>query len=201
MCPLPPLSSTGHIHGDSCRTCHSPPLVSRFAIAANLKDYEAFTATWATDGVWRIMPPIDVTIQGCHTINEGICGLLGKWEWFVQIPHEGVITLKDEDHATGRWIISERAKPAHGEGGHFNHGIYLDHYVRENGQWKCARRGYNYRYLDESAHRTGHHSLQRGARALACFLKLTFMLVGYYLIDLFCAGAGVARTWFCSVLE
>ena len=120
-----------------------------FALAANLKDYALFTSTWARDGLWVITPPINVTIEGCHALNDGIERMLGMWEWFVQIPHHGKITL-DGDTATGVWMMSERAKPAEGPGGHFNHGIYQDAYVLEDGRWKFAQRTYHYLYLDDS---------------------------------------------------
>ncbi len=124
-------------------------LSARFAEAATLRDVDAFVDTWATDGVWRISPPIDRTFVGREEIAAAIPQMLAMWQWFVQMPLSGTIELAG-DEAQGRWLVTERARPAHGEGGHYNHGLYDDAYVREGGRWRFRSRTYHYLYLDES---------------------------------------------------
>ncbi len=125
-------------------------LTARFAEAAVLRDYAAFAETWAADGVWRITPPIDRTFVGRDEIAAAIPNMLALWEWFVQLPVSGTIAFAG-DEAYGRWLMTERARPVHGDGGHFNHGLYDDHYVRERGEWRFRSRTYHYLYLDDSA--------------------------------------------------
>ncbi len=124
-------------------------LVANFALAAMQRDYTRFSDTWAPEGVWRISPPINVEFSSRAAIAEAIPGMLARWQWFIQIPHSGVITLNG-DKATGEWIMTERAKPAAGSGGHFNHGLYRDAYVRHDGRWTFAERTYHYLYIDHS---------------------------------------------------
>jgi SnoaL-like domain len=124
-------------------------LVASFALAAMQRDYQRFSETWAPNGTWRISPPINVEFTTRANIASAIPSMLARWEWFIQIPHSGVITL-DGHSATGEWIMSERAKPATGGGGHFNHGLYRDVYVRHGERWMFAERTYHYLYIDQS---------------------------------------------------
>jgi SnoaL-like domain len=125
-------------------------LVATFALAAIHRDYPTFTATWATEGRWRISPPIDVEFVTRSTIGSVIPEMLARWAWFIQIPHSGVVTV-DGDRGSGQWIMSERARPASGEGGHRNEGLYEDQYIREDGRWRFLSRTYRYLYIDSSA--------------------------------------------------
>lgn len=139
-------------------------LPARFAEAATLRDHDAFVETWAEDGIWRISPPIDRTFAGRQAIAAAIPRMLALWEWFVQIPSSGTVQLAG-DEASGRWLVTERARPASGDGGHFNVGLYEDAYVREQGRWKFRSRTYHYLYLDESAPAGRGFSLDGGRLA------------------------------------
>lgn len=121
----------------------------RFADAANRRDYPAFKALWADAGVWHIGAPINLHFDGREAIGQAIETLLGRWEFFVQLPHAPVITLAG-DTATARWTVMEQARTLDRKTGNVNLSFYDDELVRDGGQWRFLKRAYATRYADET---------------------------------------------------
>lgn len=121
----------------------------RFADAANHRDYDAFAALWTEDAVWQILPPIDVRFTARREIRAAIENLLGRWDFFVQMPHAPVVELEG-DRARSRWTVQEIARSADRTRGNFNLAFYHDELVRLDGRWLYAHRTYHTRYFDDS---------------------------------------------------
>ncbi len=124
-------------------------LGDRFADAANRRDYDAFVATFAPDGVWDIGAPMNVRVQGHDEIAGSIRKLLEGWEWFAQMPHAPSIRVRG-DEASATWTMNEIGHPVGAPGGHFNIAMYVDRLRRENGEWRFTERVYRFAYLDET---------------------------------------------------
>ncbi len=124
-------------------------LCFRFSACVLSRDRAAFRACWAENGVWDIGAPMNVHLEGADSIADGFAHLMQSWEFFVQMPHGGVITL-DGDTATATWIMNEVGQPAGDPKGHFNYSTYTDDVVKQNGEWKFAKRVYKFLYLDET---------------------------------------------------
>lgn len=121
----------------------------KFADSANRKDYEAFAALWAEEGVWQIGDPINVRFDSKASISKAISKMLGLWDFFVQLPHAPVIEING-DRATSRWTVNEVARTADKSHGNYNLSMYNDELVRRNGQWLYTKREYRTLYSDDS---------------------------------------------------
>ncbi len=125
-------------------------LCYRFANCVITRDTDAFRRCWTADGVWEIGEPMNVHLEGADNIADGFAHLMASWEFFIQMPHGGVIDINGE-RAAATWIMNEVGKPAgQSDKGHFNYSTYTDELVKENGEWKFSKRAYKFLYLDET---------------------------------------------------
>jgi SnoaL-like domain len=125
-------------------------LGERFADCANRHDYDGFALVWHDNGTWEIGPPINVTFTGLPAIREGIEALLGRWDFFVQLPTAFNVEISGET-ATGYWTVHEVARSADQASGNDNLSLYLDDYRRSQDGWRFARRRYRTVYADTKA--------------------------------------------------
>lgn len=125
-----------------------------FADAANRHDHDAFAALWLPDGVWDIGPPIGVTFTGREAIRGAIEELLGRWDFFVQMPHAFSCEIQG-NRATASWTIHEMARTRDLVVGNTNVSLYLDDLARTGGIWRFKRRRYRTIYSDQTP-LTGH---------------------------------------------
>ena len=123
-------------------------LVARFSDAVVHADADAFGALWTDDGRWTIDPPIDADLSGRAAIVDGFSGLMEGWEFLVQAPQYGIITL-DGDAATGRWLTHEVGRQPGGRSQR-NTALYHDRYARTPDGWRFAERAYRFLLLDDS---------------------------------------------------
>ena len=116
-------------------------LMARYVDAANRRDGEAWSGTWAEDGCWQL-PGMEVSGR------ENILGLwqqvLAGFEFAILMPCSGHFDI-DGDTATGHWYLQEFTRD--------HQGLalaalsrYNDRYVKVNGEWLFARREYNFLY-------------------------------------------------------
>ncbi len=65
-------------------------LRARFSDAANLRQFDAFAALFARDGVWEV-PDMHAAIRGRDAIRAGVETMLGQWSLFVRMTHDGPV--------------------------------------------------------------------------------------------------------------
>ncbi|MBC8045125.1 MAG: nuclear transport factor 2 family protein [Rhizobacter sp.] len=126
-------------------------LADKFSDAANRKDGEAFQSLWATAGVWKIGPPINMEFKGKENMGASITHMLGLWDFFVQLTGPGVITIT-ADKATARFYVNEIARKTEDKSGNYNLSMYDDELIKENGRWVFLKRTYYTIYQDATTY-------------------------------------------------
>jgi ketosteroid isomerase-like protein len=120
-----------------------------FADAANRREYDRFASLWTDDGLWEIGEPIEVQFEGRAGIRSGIEQMLGRWDFFAQMPHAFSAEI-DGDRAVAYWTMQEVARSADMAQGNSNIALYLDELVRVEGAWKFRSRRYRTIYSDSA---------------------------------------------------
>lgn len=128
-------------------------LADKFSDAANRKDGALFQSLWATEGVWRIGPPINMEFKGKENMADSVMHMLGLWDFFVQLTGPGVIQVQGEE-ATARFYVNEIARKTDDQSGNYNLSMYEDRLIKDNGQWLFLERTYHTIYQD-APHYTG----------------------------------------------
>ncbi|AUC61656.1 hypothetical protein AA637_11100 [Cyanobacterium sp. HL-69] len=121
--------------------------VAKFADAVNLRNKNLFTSLWLPDGIWKLNPPMNMTVTGKDNIGNLFADLLDKWEFFVQMVHTGVVEIQGEK-AIARWCMSEIGRSHQGKGFQ-NYGIYQDQLIWRDNQWLFLERTYHFSYIEE----------------------------------------------------
>lgn len=122
-------------------------LADRFSDAANRVDGAAFQNLWATDGVWEIGPPINVTFEGKENMATSVIRMLGLWDFFVQLTGPGVVNIQGE-RANARFYVNEIARKSSDKSGNYNLSLYEDDLVKEDGKWRFSKRSYRTIYQE-----------------------------------------------------
>jgi len=118
-------------------------LVARYCHAIATSDDEAWAATWAEDGEWRVLGN---TIRGRAAALEHYRKLVANVSFVVQMAFDGIVEI-DGDQATGQWQIVEYVQ-FKGAKGAQNIARYRDRYVRgSDGAWRFALRDLEPIYL------------------------------------------------------
>ena len=118
-------------------------LGARYCHAIGASDDDAWAATWAEDGDWRVLGN---TARGRAAALEHYRKLVANISWVVQMAFDGIVEV-DGDRAEGRWQILEYLQWQGGKGGQ-NVGHYRDEYVRgADGEWRFAVRDFQPIYL------------------------------------------------------
>jgi uncharacterized protein (TIGR02246 family) len=118
-------------------------LVARYCHAIGACDDDAWAATWAEDGEWRVLGN---TVRGRAAVLEHYQKLVAGVSFVVQMAFDGIVEVSG-DRAEGRWQILEYLQFLGGRGAQ-NIGHYQDHYVRgTDGEWRFALRDFSPRYL------------------------------------------------------
>jgi uncharacterized protein (TIGR02246 family) len=118
-------------------------LVARYCHSVSAADDDAWAATWAEDGEWRVLGN---TARGRAAALEHYRKIVANVTWVIQMAFDGIIEV-DGDRATGRWHILEYIQFEGGTAGQ-NVGRYLDEYVRgADGAWRFALRDFQPMYL------------------------------------------------------
>jgi ketosteroid isomerase-like protein len=121
-----------------------------FADSANRHDYDRFADLWTEDAVWEIGSPINVRFEGRAAIRQGVEDLLGRWDFFVQMPHAFDVRIEG-DEAVAYWTIHEVARSRDLVAGNSNFSLYLDELSRTPQGWRFRSRRYRTIYSDQTA--------------------------------------------------
>lgn len=116
-------------------------LMARYVDAANRRDGETWSSTWAEDGCWLLM---GTEVSGRNNILGLWKQVLEGFEFALLMPGSGHFEI-DGDTATGRWYLQEFTRDLQGEA-LAAISCYDDSYVKVAGQWLFARREYNILY-------------------------------------------------------
>ena len=116
-------------------------LMARYVDAANRRDAEGWSSTWAEDGCWRLM---GTEVTG----RERILGLwqqvLAGFEFALLMPSSGHFNI-DGDTASGHWYLQEFTRDHEGVAAAAL-SRYSDRCVKVGGEWLFARREYDVLY-------------------------------------------------------
>jgi ketosteroid isomerase-like protein len=123
-------------------------LTYSYADAANRVDATLFASLWTEEGQWLIGPPINLAFQGRENIVQAFRQLLGRWDFFVQQPVGGNLTIEG-DRATAYFYVNEVARGKDGIG-NYNLAQYADQLVKREGKWYFQQRDYRVIYLDQA---------------------------------------------------
>jgi uncharacterized protein (TIGR02246 family) len=110
-------------------------LVHRYTTAIGTRDADAWSATWADDGVWDLG-------GGATTGRDAIrAAWVTAMEHFVEVGHVATFGSLDVDGdvASGTWVVEEATRDADGHGFAFT-ADYHDRYVRTAEGWRFAER-------------------------------------------------------------
>ncbi len=139
-------------------------LVARFSDACVVDDASAFGKLWAPNGVWEVSAPFSVKAEGVDKVVALYGQLRSPWEIFLQMTHSGVVRV-DGDKARARFVMQEVGRNAETGRNYNNFGVYLDTLVRLDGEWRFARRTFQFIWLDMATPIPGQHfALPEGAR-------------------------------------
>lgn len=119
-------------------------LVSRYADAVNVRDAEAWGATWDDDGVWDLGSR---RVEGRSQIVELWRSAMSTFEAVIQLVAHGSVTV-DGHHGAGRWTLWELGRQD-GEGT-LVVGCYLDRYRLAADGWRFAERRFTVTYRGPS---------------------------------------------------
>ena len=123
-------------------------LCACYADAATRLNLEAFRSLWTADGAWIINAPFQAEAHGAEEIVTLLKKLRTGQEFFVQFVHSGVIEISGT-RATARWLMREAAKGP-SETYYQNFAFYSDVLEKTQGEWRFARRTYDYLFVDET---------------------------------------------------
>lgn len=116
-------------------------LHARFVDAVWRKDAEAFAASFARDGEWKIA---GMHMKGRDEIGSTFAKLLGACERVATTPGLPILEVNGKT-AQGRLPLSELAKMVDGTTA-LTLGIYHDQYVEEDGRWLFQWRHFSLQY-------------------------------------------------------
>lgn len=111
-------------------------LVHEYSDAVIHRDETRWAACWTVDATWSLPGGRDVA--GREAIVELWRTSLAAYDAVVQHVHSGSVRV-DGDAATGRWHIAEHCRRVDGSPAVML-AYYDDHYRREQGGWRIARR-------------------------------------------------------------
>jgi len=110
-------------------------LVARYADAVNRHAEEDWAATWAPDGVWKMMGN---TLEGRDAVVGMWRGAMGFFSFVVQLIHSGTVEIEGET-ARGRFYLTEMGHTAAGDK-MLTIAVYHDELAKIDGHWLFTRR-------------------------------------------------------------
>jgi len=102
------------VAGPRCKCCDDAEirwLAAAFTDAANQRDGVAAARLFTEAGVWTL-PGLD-DVEGQERIAETMGRVLGRFDFLVQLLHQGTIEI-DGERARARWYLSELARDRDG---------------------------------------------------------------------------------------
>jgi len=116
-------------------------LMARYIDAANRRDGEAWSQTWAEDGSWNLM---GMEVNGRDNILDLWQQVMAGFEFAILLPSSHLFHV-DGDVAQGHWYLQEFTRDLKGER-FAAMSRYQDDYVKVGGQWAFQSRRYEFLY-------------------------------------------------------
>jgi uncharacterized protein (TIGR02246 family) len=110
-------------------------LIDRYADAVNRRDAGAWAALWTEDAIWEVFGR---AIEGREAVVAAWSAVMQGLRLVFHSVHGGVVEV-GADTATARFSVSEQLQTSSGEPALLL-GLYHDHFRRESGEWRIARR-------------------------------------------------------------
>ncbi|WP_426745449.1 nuclear transport factor 2 family protein [Myxococcus faecalis] len=132
-------------------------LIERFADAANHQDWQTMESLFTEDAVWEVKaaPPMGWTFEGRNAIREGMTGNTARVELRVMSVTPIVVHVQGPERATARSTLDEVLRVRQTGKDLRVVGTYSDQLVKQDGQWRFARRTFEFRYEEELGTPTG----------------------------------------------
>ncbi|QSQ13822.1 nuclear transport factor 2 family protein [Myxococcus landrumensis] len=133
-------------------------LIERFSDAANHADWKATEEMFTEDAVWEVQapPPMGWTFEGRDAIRAGMTGNLDRVELRVQTVSPTAIQVQGPERATARSTLDEVLRFKDTGKDVRIVGTYSDQLVKQEGQWKFARRTFIPRFEEPLPTRSGN---------------------------------------------
>ena len=143
-------------------------LLDRYTDAVNQRDWEAYRACWADDGLWELHAPINGRYEGIEAIMTEVRRAVESQELFVQMNHAVTVLSVSGDTARARVTLNEigKADPngpgaLPGVAGMNILAFYTDDLKKQNGAWKFGKRTYDVLLIDLTAPKGEVHPLPK----------------------------------------
>ncbi len=120
-------------------------LVAIYADAVNRRDQELWNSILSESVSWTLPGK---TVEGKKAVLELWGAFMDSFEFVAQLVHQGTIDI-DGDQASGRWYLTEQLRARGATEVRCTIGTYADEYVKENGRWLFAKRGYEILYAQD----------------------------------------------------
>ena len=116
-------------------------LMARYIDAVNRRDGDAWSATWAEDGVWNLLGS---PVEGRDNIVGLWQQMMAGFEFAIMMPSSCLFEI-DGDTASGHWYLHEYTRDLEGTASTIL-SRYVDTYVKQDGQWLFKTREYGFIY-------------------------------------------------------
>ena len=117
------------------------------ADAINSRDAARFANHWIDDGQWEVTAPVGSVFRGHVEIRKGIEAMLGRWDFFSQLPFAFRAEV-DGDRARVHWTIMDIARSRDTRAGQTRISLVIDEAVRGVDEWRLLSRRQHVAYSD-----------------------------------------------------
>lgn len=144
-------SSTSNVEAHPVDHLAIRSLIERFSDATNHHEWAPLEAMLTEDAVWEVATPQGWRFEGLAAIKAGLAGNVEKVEMLVQTLSPIVIHVEGPERATARSTLNEVLRFKDSGTARQIVGTYSDQLVKQDGQWRFARRTFHPRYEDDIA--------------------------------------------------
>ena len=123
-------------------------LVDLYSVGVTTRDSTLIGQSFAEDGEWQVLAPMNLARSGRDAIATGIVAGLGAFEFIVQMAHSVHVEI-DGDSATLTCVMEEVGRRSTGESMKML-GLYRDKASRGADGWKFQSRTFHPIYIDQT---------------------------------------------------
>lgn len=123
-------------------------LVDLYSVGVTTRDSALIGRSFAEDGEWQVLAPMNLALSGRDAIATGIVAGLGAFEFIVQMAHSVHVEL-DGDTARLTCVMEEVGRRSTGESMRLL-GLYRDQARRGADGWRFQSRTFHPIYLDQT---------------------------------------------------
>jgi hypothetical protein len=124
-------------------------LIDRASDAINHHEWSRLETMLTEDIVWEALPPISFKLEGLEAIRGFFRNNEAKVEVLVYSVAATSIELDGPERATARSTMNELLHLKEKGAGLQIVGTYVDHFVKQNGDWRFSRRQFELRFEDD----------------------------------------------------